>query len=53
MYENANVVDRKQLIVAIGTECYLTLPKGQLPPTEGSGSNILAPVPGGGHVLIM
>lgn len=39
----------KHLIVAIGTECYVAMPKGQLPPT----SNPLSPVPGGGHVLII
>lgn len=38
---------RKHLIVAIGGECYVTLPKGQiiLPDTSA--------VPGGGHVLII
>jgi len=45
---NANVA--KHLIVSIGDECYLSLPKGQLIPT-GPGSNPL--VPGGGHVLII
>lgn len=39
----------KHLIVAIGTECYIAMPKGQLPST----SNPTSPVPGGGHVLIM
>lgn len=39
----------KHLIVAIGTECYVAMPKGQLPPT----SDPLSPVPGGGHVLII
>ncbi|KIJ44274.1 hypothetical protein M422DRAFT_30418 [Sphaerobolus stellatus SS14] len=43
----------KHLIVAIGTECYLTLPKGQLPPTQTSDTRGVAPVPGGGHVLII
>ncbi|KAI6028559.1 CwfJ C-terminus 1-domain-containing protein-like protein [Pisolithus orientalis] len=44
----------KHLIVSIGTECYLTLPKGQIIPTQSSaaGSN-LSLVPGGGHVLIV
>jgi hypothetical protein len=37
----------KHLIVAIGTECYIAMPKGQLPLTSDS------PVPGGGHVLII
>ncbi|KAG9021845.1 hypothetical protein FRB95_001263 [Tulasnella sp. JGI-2019a] len=40
----------KHLIVSIGGECYVTLPKGQLPPTSpGTTSG----VPGGGHVLII
>ncbi|KAF8584079.1 hypothetical protein K439DRAFT_1633822 [Ramaria rubella] len=42
----------KHLIVAIGSECYVTLPKGQLPPTQTTQSS-LAPIPGGGHVLIV
>ncbi|KAI6036431.1 CwfJ C-terminus 1-domain-containing protein-like protein [Pisolithus microcarpus] len=44
----------KHLIVSIGTECYLTLPKGQIIPTQSAaaGSNISL-VPGGGHVLIV
>ncbi|KAI6150609.1 CwfJ C-terminus 1-domain-containing protein-like protein [Pisolithus tinctorius] len=44
----------KHLIVSIGTECYLTLPKGQIIPTQSAaaGSN-LSLVPGGGHVLIV
>jgi Protein similar to CwfJ C-terminus 1 len=46
----------KHLIVSIATECYLTLPKGQLIPTH-SMSNYPAAhvprVPGGGHVLIV
>jgi hypothetical protein len=44
----------KHLIVAIGTETYVTLPKGQLIPTSaahvGDGPKPL--VPGGGHVLV-
>jgi hypothetical protein len=40
----------KHLIVAIGAECYVTLPKGQIPPTQPSGQT---GVPGGGHVLIV
>ncbi|KZV96189.1 nuclear protein [Exidia glandulosa HHB12029] len=40
----------KHLIVSIGSECYLTLPKGQIPPTGSHGSSS---VPGGGHVLIV
>ncbi|KAL7413774.1 CwfJ C-terminus 1-domain-containing protein-like protein [Mrakia frigida] len=59
----------KHLIVAIGTETYVTLPKGQLPPTISSskmvqnkitgvpelpaGSGPASLVPGGGHVLII
>lgn len=39
----------KHLIVDIGSECYIAMPKGQLPPT----SDPLSPVPGGGHVLII
>lgn len=42
------------MIVSIGTECYLTLPKGQIIPTQSAPdeSNV-ARVPGGGHVLIV
>jgi len=42
----------KHLIVSIGTEVYLTLPKGQLPPTD---SDVSTPgrVPGGGHCLLI
>ena len=45
----------KHLIVAIGSETYVTLPKGQLIPTTPAhiaqgGSKPL--VPGGGHVLV-
>ncbi|KDQ10585.1 hypothetical protein BOTBODRAFT_178064 [Botryobasidium botryosum FD-172 SS1] len=40
----------KHLIVSIGSECYLTLPKGQLPPTDASA---VSPIPGGGHLLII
>lgn len=39
----------KHLVVAIGNESYVALPKGQLPPAEDASS----PVPGGGHVLIV
>ncbi|KAF8517598.1 CwfJ C-terminus 1-domain-containing protein-like protein [Hysterangium stoloniferum] len=48
---NPNLV--KHLIVAIGSECYVTLPKGQLPPTQTPKPSPLAPIPGGGHVLIV
>ncbi|GLB34795.1 putative zinc knuckle [Lyophyllum shimeji] len=41
----------KHLIVAIGSECYLTLPKGQIIPTQSAAADVL--VPGGGHVLIV
>ncbi|KAG5354069.1 hypothetical protein C0989_009767 [Termitomyces sp. Mn162] len=41
----------KHLIVAIGSECYLTLPKGQIIPTQSSSDRVV--VPGGGHVLIV
>ncbi|KAJ7074079.1 CwfJ C-terminus 1-domain-containing protein-like protein [Mycena amicta] len=41
----------KHLIVAIGAECYVTLPKGQIPPTQSASDPTL--VPGGGHVLIV
>ncbi|KAG6862054.1 hypothetical protein C0995_007184 [Termitomyces sp. Mi166 len=41
----------KHLIVAIGSECYLTLPKGQIIPTQSSSDRVA--VPGGGHVLIV
>ncbi|KAG8968145.1 hypothetical protein FRC03_008498 [Tulasnella sp. 419] len=40
----------KHLIVSIGSECYLTLPKGQLPPTNPPDTS---QVPGGGHALII
>ena len=45
---------RKHLIVAIGDECYVTLSKGQIPPTRTVGDYPDATrVPGGGHVLIV
>ncbi|KAI0707677.1 nuclear protein [Earliella scabrosa] len=44
----------KHLIVSIGTECYVTLPKGQIIPTHrGSDHPNVPKVPGGGHVLIV
>ncbi|TFL07285.1 nuclear protein [Pterulicium gracile] len=43
----------KHLIVSIGSECYATLPKGQLVPTSTSESESSSEVPGGGHVLII
>lgn len=42
---------RKHLIVAIGTECYVTLPKGQIIPTQSAADKVV--VPGGGNVLIV
>ncbi|KAL1668511.1 CwfJ C-terminus 1-domain-containing protein-like protein [Schizophyllum commune] len=51
---NPNIA--KHLIVAIGTECYVSLPKGQLIPTHPIGDeprDALVDVPGGGHVLII
>ncbi|GBE81690.1 hypothetical protein SCP_0400610 [Sparassis crispa] len=44
----------KHLIVSIGSECYVTLPKGQIVPTHTAADHGNAPsVPGGGHVLIV
>ncbi|KAI0928971.1 hypothetical protein AcW2_004809 [Taiwanofungus camphoratus] len=44
----------KHLIVSIGSECYVTLPKGQIIPTHTASEHPHAPsVPGGGHVLIV
>lgn len=46
----------KHLIVAVGEECYVTFPKGQLVPThsaEQHENNDVFKVPGGGHVLIV
>ncbi len=48
-----DIMFRKHLIVSIGTECYLTLPKGQILPTGKGVSKDLSPIPGGGHVLIV
>ncbi|KAK0211787.1 nuclear protein [Armillaria fumosa] len=41
----------KHLIVSIGTECYVTLPKGQIIPTQSAADHV--DIPGGGHVLIV
>ncbi|KAF8163426.1 nuclear protein [Crassisporium funariophilum] len=41
----------KHLIVAIGSECYVTLPKGQIIPTQSATDHV--DVPGGGHVLVI
>ncbi|KAF8844424.1 nuclear protein [Paxillus ammoniavirescens] len=44
----------KHLIVSIGAECYLTLAKGQIIPTQSApDEGNVACVPGGGHVLIV
>jgi hypothetical protein len=46
----------KHLLVAVGGECYLTFPKGQLVPThnaEQAEHDTDFKVPGGGHVLIV
>ncbi|KAH8099564.1 nuclear protein [Cristinia sonorae] len=46
----------KHLIVSIGSECYVTLPKGQIIPTHTKSSfpsGKIPTVPGGGHVLIV
>lgn len=51
---SASAIDeyfRKHLIVSISSECYLTLPKGQLPSTNDPSKPSL--VPGGGHLLII
>lgn len=45
----SNPALEKHLIVSVGTECYVALPKGQLPVS----SDASTPVPGGGHVLIV
>lgn len=43
------------MVVTVGSECYLTLPKGQLHPTgpDHPPNPEWSPVPGGGHVLIV
>ncbi|KAK7038075.1 nuclear protein [Favolaschia claudopus] len=43
----------KHLIVAIGAECYVTLPKGQIIPTQSQAGDNSSMVPGGGHILIV
>ncbi|WFD23770.1 hypothetical protein MEQU1_002464 [Malassezia equina] len=45
----SNPALEKHLIVSVGSECYVALPKGQLPVS----SEATTPVPGGGHVLIV
>jgi len=37
--------------VSIGSEVYMTLPKGQIIPTQSAAERVN--VPGGGHVLIV
>ena len=49
----SNPAVTKHLIVSIGTETYVTLPKGQLCRTSKDGPSEDSPVPGGGHVLII
>lgn len=46
---------RKHLLVSLGEECYLSLPKGQLPVTSSKDPKMkqMFPVPGGGEVLII
>ncbi|EEB91735.1 hypothetical protein MPER_09859, partial [Moniliophthora perniciosa FA553] len=41
----------KHLIVGLGSDCYVTLPKGQIIPTQSAANHV--DVPGGGHVLIV
>ncbi|KIM33244.1 hypothetical protein M408DRAFT_14068 [Serendipita vermifera MAFF 305830] len=45
----------KHLLVSFGEECYLSLPKGQLPVASAKDPKMkdLFPVPGGGHILIV
>jgi hypothetical protein len=47
----AHLIQSKHLIVAIGSECYVTLPKGQIIPTQSAADHV--DIPGGGHVLIV
>lgn len=49
--QDAHRNPRKHLIVSIGCEVYLTLPKGQIIPTQSAADHV--DVPGGGHVLIV
>jgi len=51
MCSHVLAIGRKHLIVAIGTECYVTLPKGQIIPTQSATDHVQ--IPGGGHVLIV
>ncbi|KAH8117058.1 CwfJ C-terminus 2-domain-containing protein-like protein [Phellopilus nigrolimitatus] len=49
----AHVSYSKHLLVSIGSECYVTLPKGQIIPTGDAANTAVSKVPGGGHVLIV
>ena len=49
----AEVMYRKHLLVSIGSECYATLPKGQIIPTGTRTNPSISKVPGGGHILII
>lgn len=51
-YEPNNAY-RKHLLVSIGSECYVTLPKGQIIPTGDRADPEISKIPGGGHVLIV
>jgi hypothetical protein len=48
-------IHSKHLLVSLGEECYLSLPKGQLPITSSDDQKMkeLFPVPGGGQLLII
>ncbi|KAG9050584.1 hypothetical protein FS842_011347 [Serendipita sp. 407] len=50
---NPNIA--KHLLVSLGDECYVTLPKGQLPVTSPKDNKLkeMFPVPGGGQVIII
>lgn len=49
----AHIKSRKHLLVSIGSECYLTLPKGQIIPTGSHADPNVSKIPGGGHVLVI
>ncbi|KAG8812364.1 hypothetical protein FRC17_002060 [Serendipita sp. 399] len=50
---NPNIA--KHLLVSLGDECYVSLPKGQLPITSSKDNKFteMFPVPGGGQVIII
>lgn len=50
-FKFTHLIQSKHLIVAIGSECYVTLPKGQIIPTQSAADHV--DIPGGGHVLII